>query len=120
MTGMASSIGRSLSGVGHIQQSIANILNTPIGSRVMRREYGSLLPELIDRPFSDALMLQVYAATVMAITRWEPRVRIERFYRFIPTGTPGQAIVDMDVIRLDTGSSEVQRISIGLSTGGIA
>lgn len=120
MAGMNAHSGRSLVGINHIQQSIANILNTPVGSRVMRREYGSLLPELIDRPFSDSLMLQVYAATVIAITRWEPRVRIERFYRFIPTGTPGQAIIDMDIIRLDTGSPELQRVSIGLLPGGIA
>lgn len=117
---MNSRNGFALSGLGHIQQSISNILSTPIGSRVMRREYGSHLPELIDRPISEALILQVYAATIMAITRWEPRVRIERFYRALPTGTPGQMMIDIEIIRLDTGSNETLRMSVGVSIGGIA
>lgn len=28
----------------HIKQSIADILLTPVGSRIQRREYGSLIP----------------------------------------------------------------------------
>ena len=42
--------GRSLTGLDHLKQSIADILNTPIGSRVMRRDYGSKLFSLIDAP----------------------------------------------------------------------
>ena len=47
-----------------ISQSITDILTTRIGTRVMRREYGSLLPELVDHPFNDATRLRVYAAAV--------------------------------------------------------
>ena len=36
----------------HIKQSIADILLTPIGSRIQRRDYGSRMPELIDRPMN--------------------------------------------------------------------
>ena len=61
-----------------ISQSITDILTTRIGTRVMRREYGSLLPELVDQPFNDATRLRVYAASVMAIMRWEPRVSLTR------------------------------------------
>ena len=41
----------------HIKQSIADILLTPIGSRIQRRDYGSRIPELIDRPMNHALLL---------------------------------------------------------------
>ena len=38
--GMNTQNGRSLTELDHLRQSIVDILNTPIGSRVMRRDYG--------------------------------------------------------------------------------
>ncbi|MGN7444725.1 GPW/gp25 family protein [Pseudomonas lactis] len=70
--------GSAISTVEHIGQSISDILTTRLGTRVMRREYGNLLPELVDQPFNDATRLRVYAASVMAIMRWEPRVSLTR------------------------------------------
>ena len=54
MTGMSRIKGTSLSEKEHLQQSVADILTTPIGSRVMRRDYGSNIPFLIDHPISPA------------------------------------------------------------------
>ena len=68
--------GRGLSESQHISQSIQDILTTPLGSRVMRRDYGSVIFELIDQPQSAAVKLQIMAAAVIALTRWEPRIRI--------------------------------------------
>lgn len=71
---MHASTGRQLpSDVAHIQQSIADIITTPVGTRVMRRDYGSVLPELIDQPLNEKTILRLYAATAIAIMRWEPR-----------------------------------------------
>ncbi len=78
MTGMNRAAGTRLDGVEHIAQSIANILTTPLGSRLMRREYGSLLPELIDQPQNKATAVRLYAATASALMRWEPRMRISK------------------------------------------
>lgn len=61
-----------------ISQSIEDILTTPVGSRVMRREYGSLLPFLIDQPTNDAVILQLYSAIYVALLRWEDRINIEK------------------------------------------
>ena len=47
--GMNSQTGLSIAEVEHIRQSVRDILVTPVGSRVMRREYGSLLSALIDQ-----------------------------------------------------------------------
>ncbi|MCS6236202.1 hypothetical protein G3495_13865 [Shewanella baltica] len=68
--------GRALNESQHISQSIQDILTTPLGSRVMRRDYGSAIFELIDQPQSAAVKLQIMAAAVIALTRWEPRIRI--------------------------------------------
>ncbi len=76
MIGMDAHTGRASSGLAHLQQSIADILLTPIGTRVMRREYGSLVPELLDHPLHGANVLRLYAATAYALQRWEPRIKV--------------------------------------------
>ena len=78
VTGMNGLTGESLDGLGHLTQSIRDILTTPLGSRVMRRDYGSLLPRLVDRPINDRTLVDVYAATADALYRWEPRFRLAR------------------------------------------
>lgn len=62
----------------HIQHSMRDILTTPLGSRVERRDYGSLVPELIDHPANAANRLRLLACTVMAISRWDNRIAIDR------------------------------------------
>lgn len=74
--GMNSQTGLSISEVGHIRQSVRDILVTPIGSRVMRREYGSLLSALIDQPQTPGLSLQIMAACYSAIHKWNPYVSL--------------------------------------------
>lgn len=82
----------------HLRQSISDILLTPIGTRIMRRNYGSQLFELIDRPMSTALALQLSAAAVMALQKWEPRVEITRFQvRFNPE-QPNHITADLEGI----------------------
>ncbi|MDC8757507.1 GPW/gp25 family protein [Janthinobacterium fluminis] len=76
MMGMHAATGRSLTGLGHLRQSIADILTTPIGSRIRRRRYGSEVPELIDQPLNSATQLRIYAATAFALRRWEPRLQL--------------------------------------------
>lgn len=62
----------------HIQQSIEDILTTPIGTRVMRRDYGSELFQLLDQPHNGATRLRIFAAIITALTIWEPRVTIKQ------------------------------------------
>ena len=88
MSGMSRHSGQALDGLDHIRQSVADILGTPIGSRVGRREYGSLLPDLIDQPFTQANIQRLYAATAVAIGRHEPRLRL-RSVELSAGATPG-------------------------------
>ncbi|MED0543895.1 baseplate assembly protein, partial [Escherichia marmotae] len=44
--GMNRSDGLTVTDLEHISQSIGDILRTPVGSRVMRRDYGSLLASM--------------------------------------------------------------------------
>lgn len=87
-TGVNATTGLPLSDWEHVQQSIRTILTTPIGSRVMRRDFGSELYDLIDAKTIGRNILRVYAATAVAIGRWEPRFRvtIARLDRITETG----------------------------------
>ena len=77
-SGMSRSSGNALGGFDHLRQSIEDILTTPIGTRVHRREYGSRLPRLVDRPINSSLVAELVAATAEALDRWEPRLRLEQ------------------------------------------
>lgn len=76
MNGMHVLSGKALDGTDHLAQSIADILSTPIGTRLMLRDYGSLLFSLIDQPLNAATTMLLRAATAVAIRRWEPRIRV--------------------------------------------
>lgn len=78
MDGINAQDGKRLAGINHLRQSLRDILTTPIGTRVMRRDYGSRLFELVDAPLNRGTILQLYAATAQAIRRWEPRIRLTR------------------------------------------
>ncbi len=67
-----------MSNLAHVRQSIQKILTTPLGSRVMRRDFGSRIPDLVDAPLNAANRLRVIAATAEAVIRWEPRIRVSR------------------------------------------
>ena len=70
--------GKKISEVAHIKQSIANILSTPIGSRIMRRDYGSRIFERIDQPINGDLIAEIYSDVVEALFTWEPRFAVEQ------------------------------------------
>ncbi len=74
--GMNAETGRELTGLEHLKQSIADILNTPIGSRVMRRDYGSRLFELIDAPINRSTVVDIVAETAEALMKWEDRLTV--------------------------------------------
>lgn len=78
MNGLHRHTGQFLSGVEHVHQSIADILTTPIGTRVMRRDYGSRLMDLVDAPINAATRSEIYVATAEALEKWEPRFKLHR------------------------------------------
>lgn len=114
---MNASTGRSIVDTAHLAQSVADVLTTPIGTRVMRREYGSQLPDLIDWPTNAATRLLAYAATAMALMRWEPRIRLNRVELFLGD-RPGQAVLDLDGTLAD--SNEAFSLRVPLNLGAMA
>jgi len=108
MNGINASTGKALSGADHIKQSVRDILTTRIGTRVMRRDYGSRLPELVDNPMSEALKADLFAESAEALARWEPRFRLDRVYlesasaegRII-IGIEGRILINNELLTLE-------------------
>lgn len=109
--GMNALDGTALSDIDHLRQSINQILTTPVGSRVMRRTFGSLLPELLDHPLNEFTTLQLYAATATALLLHEHRLRLTNVSLQVG-GTSGQATLDIAGVTTFAGSQ--RRVSISV------
>ncbi|MGA7509489.1 MAG: GPW/gp25 family protein [Erwinia billingiae] len=112
--GMNRDTGKAITDIDHIRQSVRDILITPEGSRVARREYGSLLSVLIDQPQNDVVRLQVMAATYSALSRWEPRIRLDTVN--ITSNFDGSMQVEITGQR-DDGSPVSMAVSTGVNSG---
>lgn len=100
MTGLSNRSGRAVphQSDDYIRRSVTDVLTTPIGSRVMRRDYGSYLPELVDQPLNAATRLKLYGATAMALMRWHKRSRLKSV-RLAVEGSA--ASLQLDLVRTD-------------------
>lgn len=59
-----------------IRMSMYVILTTPIGTRLRRPDFGSMLFYLVANPYNDTLKPELIRATFEAVQRWEPRVHM--------------------------------------------
>lgn len=101
MRGTNAATGKALSGLDHLRQSIRDILTTPVGSRVMRRDYGSRIFQLVDAPVNSRTIVDIYAATIEALLRWEPRVNPRRV--LIAAAESGRVVIDLEATYTPTG-----------------
>ncbi len=102
--------------VEHISQAIQDILTTPLGSRIMRRNYGSLLPQLISTPFNDVNRMQLFAATATALIQWEDRINLESIA--IEFVEQGKFVIELGLTLANNNQKE--SLSIPLNFGAIA
>ncbi|GJK53650.1 baseplate assembly protein [Enterobacter cloacae] len=75
-TGMNPDGTGQLTDTDQLWNSVRDILTTPLASRVMRRDYGSMIPDLMDEPQNEVTRLQCMSAAVIALTMWEPRIAL--------------------------------------------
>ena len=107
--------GKLLTEIEHIKQSLADLISTPIGSRVMRRDYGTQLANLIDQPTSEALYLKCYSTIYLAVLRWEPRIEISKI--FISGQEQGKQVLDIEGVLIQSGQN--LNMSIPISIGAL-
>lgn len=112
--------GQRMKVLEHIRQSIADILTTPIGSRVMRRTYGSLVPALIDQPDNLATQTRVFSAVASALMRWEPRIAITRMSLVRDADVPGRVTLDIDCTYTGQFGRESSPLTLSVPVAGVA
>ena len=128
MKGMSATTGKALEGTDHLEQSIQDILTTPIGSRVMRREYGSRLFELVDRPVNPGWLLDAYAYTADAlevrVTKLEGTVAylesLHQVLRGVTFHTGSAKITDAGKTVLRVVANALKRRPVNVEIGGYA
>lgn len=113
--GMSQRNGKAITDTDHLRQSVRDILLTPQGSRIARREYGSLLSVLIDQPQNPALRLQIMSAVYMALSRWEPRLTLDSIT--ISSNFDGSMVIDLTGQR-NNGVPVSLSVSTGADNGG--
>lgn len=101
MNGTNALDGTALSGIDHLKQSVIDILTTPLGSRVMRRTYGSKLFFLVDAPMNRGTISAIRSATVDALDKWEPRIRVSSVT--MSAGEPGSVELTIEGTYLPDG-----------------
>lgn len=107
--GMNAKTGRAVYDTDHLTQSVQDILLTPQVSRVMRRDYGSGLFNLIDQAGNAAMHLRLYAAIATALLRFEPRLQLSRIQ--ITANSNGQHFIDIDGVFI----SQDQRKAVSIT-----
>ena len=76
-----------------VAQSIAIILNTPIGQRVMRPTFGSRLHELIFAPANPETFGQAEMYVQDALNFWEPRIQLLDVNASTDEARPGTLLI---------------------------
>jgi phage baseplate assembly protein W len=80
--------------VEQINESIRNILETRVGSRLFNRSFGSGITDLLFEPISDLIASLVFIRVQRAIDTFEPRVR------FLPNRSSVSADPDNNIYQI--------------------
>ena len=97
-----------------LKENIIHILLTNIGERVMRRDYGGGIRQLVHDPNNDALRAIVQHQIAKSIGQWEPRVLLEDIGI---TQQEGTLIAELRYVVRRTGQPQSLSVPIGL--GGV-
>ncbi|WP_339760719.1 GPW/gp25 family protein [uncultured Hoeflea sp.] len=98
MAGIDRRTGKGLSNYDHALQSVEVILSTRIGSRVMRRQFGGGVAEILGRAVTPPLFALFQQLVATAIDTWEPRFQVRKI---TPLGTVEQIRAGQVGMRFD-------------------
>lgn len=110
--------GRALMPTEHLRQSVGDILATPIGTRVMRRDYGSQVPMLVDQPDNALTQLRLMSAAASALMRWEPRLGLRQLSITRNPEAPGKAQVLVEGDYLSPAAAPRKALQLAVVVGG--
>ena len=97
-----------------LKENIIHILLTGVGERVMRRDYGGGVRQLVHDPNNEALRAIVQHQIARTIGRWEPRIVLQSV---TVTQQEGTLIADLQYLLRHT--RQPQNLSVPIGLGGI-
>lgn len=112
MAGFNAQTGKALDDLAHVGQSIRDILTTPLGSRVLHRDYGSRLFELVDAGLNAGGVTAIYQAVVTALAVWEPRFSVQNVQV-----APGAGSISLTLTGIYKPNGQVLKLS-GIDVSG--
>jgi phage baseplate assembly protein W len=107
MQGVNAQTGQLICGIPYLRQRIENALSTPLNATVMHRERGSRLFSLVDRPMTQASVVDVYAAIAECLQRpisGVPDFRLDKV-QTVQLGENGKLLLDLQGEYLPEGKT---------------
>jgi uncharacterized protein len=101
-TGLNRRTGQVLTGWEHTLQSIGEIMSTAYGERVMRRDFGSIVPEIIDHNLTPDVMLRLVAGIAEGCIAYEPNFRLTDA-TLLALGADGRVEISLDGLEYPDG-----------------
>jgi uncharacterized protein len=98
-----------------IRDSIRIILSTRPGEQLMRPSFGAGLSDVLGEPNSVGTRAFIHDLVTSALTRWEPRILLDRVDVQEIEGAPGEVGVQITYRLVRTGV--VQRLGLTLDLG---
>lgn len=81
----------------HIIQSMLDIAMTAKGTRVMRRNYGTILVPKIDAPMNGEYRMMLMSSLMIAFAEFEPRVEVRKI--IVDTNTAGKPQISIQAVK---------------------
>ena len=66
-SGMSKATGGTITGVAYLRQRLEDVINTPLGALVGRRDFGSRLYEMLDHNIDSSFRMSAYVRLAEAI-----------------------------------------------------
>ena len=107
--------GKLLSGFDHVKQSIELIVKTRLRTRVMLRDFGSELPDLVDYPGHERWAMRLYVSVAVGIAQWEPRFELTQL-RLVDVNRNGQVELEILGVYHPEGHNGVRRDGTPIET----
>jgi uncharacterized protein len=103
-------------GENNTRESIAIILRTAQGERIALPEFGAGLDLYLFEPNNAATHVRIEGAIVAALTRWEPRIAVERVDVMEDPRDATSAIATIDYRLVATGGLERTSVTVPLGS----
>jgi phage baseplate assembly protein W len=107
------------SGPEKLKENIKHILLTGIGERVMRRDYGGGLRQLVHDPNNDALRAIVQHQIAKSIGQWEPGVQIQSVTVTQERRLEKEGVLSVEIRYVIGRTQQQQSLSVPIGLGGI-